>query len=373
LLTKAQIFRFSNPIKAAIIGVLAAKLLVLVIGIIVTYFNTSPASPATLLENLFNRWDAPNYVDIAQNGYVSSGSQANFIVFFPLYPLLIKAFTFDYTYANITALTVANACSLIAYLYLYKLAKLEFNQGVALKAVLLLCIFPTAYFLSAPYTEGLFFALVIACFYYARVSRWAVAGTLSFLASLTRLAGLLLLPMLLVEYYHQLGWKPKKTRVDLALVFLGLAGFLVYLYINVLVTGNALTFISFEAEHWSNRLDPRAGANAAYYFAGNGEFPSNITIGAAPIAFAVFGAAMIGASIWKRMRSSYTVYMTLMWALAVSTSWWISVPRYIMAMFPMFMLLGTIKSKAALIGIAVFSVAWLCFFTVLFALGWWAF
>jgi hypothetical protein len=45
-----------------------------------------------------------------------------------------------------------------------------------------------------------------------------------------------------------------------------------------------------------------------------------------------------------------------------------------MAMFPMFMLLGALtKRKAVNIALVAVSVAWLCFFTVLFALGWWAF
>ena len=116
------------------------------------------------------------------------------------------------SYINLSALIVANVCSLIAFIYLYKLAKLEFGEGVAVKAVLFLSVFPTAYFLSAPYTEGLFFAVVIASIYYARLGKWEIAGLMSLFAALTRLAGLLLLPVLLVEYYHQKGWKPKKTR-----------------------------------------------------------------------------------------------------------------------------------------------------------------
>ena len=138
----------------------------------------------------------------------------------------------------------------MAFLYLYKLAKLEFNEGVAVKAVLFLSVFPTAYFLSAPYTEGLFFALVIASIYYARLGKWGFAGILGFLAALTRLAGLLLLPVLLFEYYHQTGWKPLKIRMNILFTFSALGGFLVYLAINQLVTGNPFTFMTVEATHW---------------------------------------------------------------------------------------------------------------------------
>jgi hypothetical protein len=323
---------------------------------------------------MFDHWDAPHYVDIAKNGYVNTGDTANFIVFFPLYPALIRLFTVNFNYINLSALIVSNVCSLVAFYYLYKLTKLEFNDTVAVKAVLFLSVFPTAYFLSAPYTEGLFFALVIASIYYARLGKWQFAGLISLLASLTRIAGLLLLPVLLVEYFHQKGWKPRKTDLNVLWIFLALAGFLIYLGINYQVTGNWFTFLAVEATHWYNRLDPRAGLSAAYGWARNASYPNNITDGLAPLVFAVFGSIMIVVSVWRRLRPVYIAYMFFSWGLAVSTSWWISVPRYVMAMFPMFMLFGLLTNKkSANIAIVAVSGAFLCYFTVFFALGWWAF
>jgi hypothetical protein len=60
--------------------------------------------------------------------------------------------------------------------------------------------------------------------------------------------------------------------------------------------------------------------------------------------------------------------------LAVSTSFWISVPRYIMAMFPMFILFATLTRRKTVnfAIVAAFGVG-LIFFTALFAIGWWAF
>ena len=155
---KALIQNIPNSVKLAILIVITAKILVLSIGYIVTYMNNGPTPSLTIIMNMFDHWDAPHYVDIAKNWYVNTGDPANFIVFFPLYPILIKLFTVDLNYINLSALIVSNVSSLIAFLYLYKLAKLEFNEGIAVKTVLFLSVFPTAYFLSAPYTEGLFFA-----------------------------------------------------------------------------------------------------------------------------------------------------------------------------------------------------------------------
>lgn len=156
--------------KIAILIVILAKVLVFTVGLTANIAAGS-ASGATVL-GMFNRWDAPHYLDIAQDWYVNTGDAANFVVFFPMYPILIRLITPSFEYIHVSALIVANVCSFVAFFYLYKLAKLEFNSGVAVKAVLFMSIFPTAYFLSAPYTEGLFYAVVIASIYYARVSRW---------------------------------------------------------------------------------------------------------------------------------------------------------------------------------------------------------
>ncbi len=106
----------------------------------------------------------------------------------------------------------------------------------------------------------------------------------------------------------------------------------------------------------------------------NRAFPDNITIGVAPIVFAVFGLFTVIAGYRFRLRPSYIVYMLLNWMLAVSTAWWISIPRYVMAMFPMFILLGVLsRRKIVTVAVTLVFSAALCFFTVLFALRLWAF
>lgn len=371
-----QFRNISKTAKIALLIFIVAKILVFTVGYLAIYKQTGtfPAS----ITNVFNHWDAPHYTDIAKNWYETDPTldAYNFIVFFPLYPILIRLFTISLTYINASALIVSNICSIIVFLYLYKLAKHEFNEGVAVKAVLFLSIFPTAYFFSAPYTESLFFALTIASFYYARKGKWSLAGPLGLLASLTRLAGLLLLPVLIIEYYHQKGWKLKKTDLKISWTFLTLAGFLIYLAINNQVTGNPFTFMDIEATHWYNRLDPVTGLINAYHSITGYGYPDNIGLGIAPLAFAIFGLLMVSLSLWKRLRPSYIAYTFLSWSLAVSTSWWISVPRYIMAMFPMFILIGLLlnnKRPVYAIPIIIISGALLCYFTAIFAIGWWAF
>jgi Gpi18-like mannosyltransferase len=363
-----------RSVKAAIIIVLAAKLLVFALGYAAAYMDRGPASPILLLMNQFAKLGAPqdslHYIDIAKNWYVNTGDAANFIVFFPLYPFLIRILTINFNYINLSALVISNVSSLFAIAYLYKLARLDFDEKVALKAILFLSIFPTAYFLSAPYTEGLFFALIISSLYYARLSKWAMAGTLGFFATLTRLGGLLMLPVLLVEYLHQKGWKPRKTDLNILWILLVIAGFLIYLNINNQVTGNPFTFLVVERVHWYNTLDPIKGLTTAINWAHNASYPDSLILGYAPLVFAIFGLLMVAAGSYRRLRPSHLAYMLLAWLLAVSTSFWLSVPRYVMAMFPMFILLGTLTQKKIInITIAAIFIVALCYFTVLFAIG----
>jgi hypothetical protein len=359
----------------AVLIVVAAKLLVFGVGYFAMAPHMSGASPLAVLTEQFNKWDAPHYVYLAQHWYVNSGDPAFSIVFFPLYPLLTRLFTYSTDTVNLSALVVANACSTIAFLYLYKLTKLDFGEGTAQKAILFLSVFPTAYFFSAPYTEGLFFAMCIMSLYYARLGKWLPAGILGGLAALTRLGGLLMLPVLAAEFLHQNRRNLRRIfSFDFAWIFSALVGFLVYLDINLQTTGSMFTFIRVEREHWYNTIDPWAGFTGAISWGQNSTYPNNITIGWAPLAFGVFGLVIIVVGLVRRFRPSYMAAMVLSWMLALSTSFWLSVPRYIMAMFPMFILLATLaKGKAAAAVVTVTFGVFLCYFTFLFAAGQWAF
>ncbi len=379
---KARIGKIPYSLKIALLIALAAKLAVFYIGYATAYSialaNGSSTEPLQLLMNMFARWDSPHYMFIAENGYVNQGDPANFIVFFPLYPLLVRLITFDFAYVNLSGLIISNVSSLVAVVYLFKLGKLDHGDSVAKKAVLYLSVFPTAYFLSAVFTESLFLALVIASLYYARKANWSFAGVLGLLAALSRLAGLLLLPVLLVEYLHQKGWKIRNVEPKLLWTSLPLLGFLVYLVINFQVTGDFFAFLEIERVHWYQTLDPLGGWLNAIGWARGGSFPDSFTIGYSQVIFAIFGFLMCFAAFLScfrfRLRPCYFVFMLFSWLLSVSTGFWISVPRYVLAMFPIFIVLALLSSKKAVTtAITAVSLAGLCFFTWLFVTGAWTF
>src|SRR5215208_5982928 len=72
---------------------------------------------------IWNRWDAPHYLDIARTGYVSEGVESRWIVFFPLYPWLVRAAAVLLRDELLAAFFVSGLASVAAGLLLYGLAR----------------------------------------------------------------------------------------------------------------------------------------------------------------------------------------------------------------------------------------------------------
>src|SRR5437868_14027771 len=74
---------------------LAIKALVLLFG--TQAFVVSSNQRVGTFDNwlaIWNRWDAPHYLDLARMGYVSEGVESRWIVFYPLYPWLVRVAAF---------------------------------------------------------------------------------------------------------------------------------------------------------------------------------------------------------------------------------------------------------------------------------------
>lgn len=353
---------------------LILKLLVLALAAIgyQIYANTPVALPFGVFKVL-NRWDAPHYLDIARNGYQATGDSRFFLVFYPLYPLLIRL-TAILTHDVLTAaFAVSTIASFVVAVLLYSLARLDLPDNLARRSVWFLFIFPTSYFLHIGYTESLFLALAIGCFLAARTGRWWLAGPLGALACLTRLNGLVLGPALVVEAFLQ--WRQDR-RWNWEWLWIGLpaAGFAGYLLLNYEVTGNALRFLAYEHDFWYKSLAwPWTGIGGLL----NGlswRSPSEAQAIVWPeLLFIVIGlAGTIGAAI--RLRPSYTAWMALNWLLFVSTTFVLSVPRYTLILFPLFLLFAELAERPRWNTLlTAWSLLFLSFFTVLFAQGRWAF
>jgi hypothetical protein len=143
------------------------------------------------------RWDAYWYISIARDGYDFSGRAA---AFFPAYPALIRAVDLTSPLSPVTsAIVVSNAAFLAALIVLYALTAREYSAEIARRSVLLLALFPTAFFCLAPYSESLFLLSTVLTFWWARGDRWVLAALAASAAIATRSTGIILVPCLLLE------------------------------------------------------------------------------------------------------------------------------------------------------------------------------
>ena len=355
--------------------VLVIKILLLVFGYqAFKLFNQESVTSLYKVFEIWKHWDAEHYLKLGQMGYTGTGDDRFLIVYFPLLPALISifsVFTRDYL---ISAFLVSFIASLGLALAFKQLVKLDHTEGVSRYAVLFLFIFPTSYFLHIPYTESLFLALVVGSFLAARKRYWLAAGLLGLLAGLTRINGLILLPALAFEVWAEYR-ETKKINRNWFWLILVAGGFAGYLLLNYVVAGNPTIFMTYQREHWYKYLRlPYYGIIEAYNTAVTDKPEAALMRGFEELLFVAIGLFAIIAG-WFRMRGSYRVWMIGNWLLFVSTSFVLSVPRYTLILFPIFILMAQIavKNWTARILFVTWSLLFLGMFATQYVRGWWAF
>lgn len=355
---------------------LAVKFLILLLGAFssVVFGEQRIGSLRRLLE-IWNRWDAPHYLDLATYGYQPSGEIGLFIVFYPLYPWLTRAASL-FTGGDVLlgAFAVSTVASVAAAVLLDRLATIDEPPAVAREAVWFFLIFPTSYFLHIPYTESLFIALTLGCFLLARREHWVFAGMLGGLAALARVNGLVLIPALLVEAALQYRVTRRFRWSWLAAIGGVAAGFGGYLLLNYAVTGDALHFLEVQRGHWYKSLTwPWNGILATLRSISARPPAEAHMIGLEELIYIVLSlACTIAAAI--KLRASYAVWMAGNWLLFTSTSFIMSVPRYVLIMFPMFILFARLaQDRRWFAALTVWSLLFMSLFVSLFVGGRWAF
>ncbi len=349
---------------------------VLVLGVKALLFLFAALALGTLFDRydgmmeMWNRWDAVHYLSLAKDGYVGEGEARFSIVFYPLYPWMVRVFSlFTQSYFT-AALAVSGAASLGAALLLRRLTAIDHPAAVARQAVWFFLIFPTSYFLHIGYTESLFLVLVLGSLLAARTDHWAAAGLLGALACLTRVNGLMLGPTLLMEAWLQYR---AARRIDWRWLWMGAVplGFLAYLALNYRVTGDPFAFSPIMEEHWFKTFTPPWVGIYDVWLRTPG---INLTEGLLELLFIILG--LVGVIwCWLRLSPTYGVWMSLNWLLMNSTSFVVSVPRYTLTLFPLFILFARLGHKRPVAGLllSVISLFLLALYTMKFAYGTWAF
>src|SRR5437867_3271346 len=317
---------------------------------------------------IWNRWDATHYIDLAQNGYQTTGDAKYWIIFYPLFPWLIRIIAVVFDNYIISALIVVAIASVAAGLLLKQLVKLDYGEDIANHAVWFLFIFPGSGALHTPFTESVFLALAIGSFLTARKDGWALAGLLGALACLTRINGLVLMPALAVEAGYQY-WKTRRWLWQwLWIGFIGF-GILGYLLLNYHVFSNPFMFMTFRREHFFQVMSwPWVGTkDLVLAMRQSGE--AGVIRGAQDLFFVVLGLA---GTVWSfiKLRPSYAVWMACNWLLFASTTFILGAARFSLILFPLFILFALLSMRKVWYAtITVWSLLFLALFTGLYVEG----
>jgi hypothetical protein len=178
---------------------------VLTWGSVMLTANRVPSFSLGTLLQAWKHWDAGFFLAIAHYGYYSSVPT----VFYPAYPLLVHLVAAALgQYRELpAALIVSNTGTLLAFIGLSVLALQEGYSTTGARHVLLVAAsYPFAFFLAAPYSEGLFLALAVWCLVFIRRGAWYRAALCAFASALTRPTAIILMLPLLWEYGRQQGW-----------------------------------------------------------------------------------------------------------------------------------------------------------------------
>jgi len=299
--------------------------------------------------DIWSRWDANFYLSIVKHGYVPSAdisTQYSNLAFFPLYPYLVKLLALLLpikansisTYLAV-GLLLSNLCFLAAGYLLYKLiVELFHDETIAQRTLLLLMVFPAGFFFSAFYPESLFLLLSVAALYAAWRKRWFLAAVLCGLAAVTRSQGSLLLIPLAWLYMDAHRWSLRAIRADI-LYFLIVPAFLGAHIVSLqAITGDWLAIL--HAENAWGRFGPNAHGDLIQQLFTINPYVAKIDIGI----YLVFAITAIYA-FFKFPSKAFGAYAIAMLALPILSGNWDSLSRYLLTIFPVFIILGQASHK----------------------------
>lgn len=319
--------------------------------------------------SIWYQWDANWYMSIIADGYRwIPGDQSN-VAFFPLYPVVVRGAGWllggDYLMGG---LIISSAFMFGGMLFLYRLVRDEYGDDVADRAVWLLAIFPVSVFFTTLYTESLFLMTSIAAFYYARRSRWALAGAWGMLAALTRVTGMLLLLPLAWEYLSQKDFSLRKIKPSvlwLALVPAGLFIYMGYLYGDF---SEPLAFAKTQAAGWGHEFKLPWGSfgHDISFLMDQSELWVIYELAATALLIGLIVAGI------RKLPGSYTVYMVMSLMLPLTGGTTKSMSRYLLVVFPLFILMALYtKKRPVFITVSTVSIILLAMSTAAFVTGRW--
>ncbi len=322
--------------------------------------------------DIWGAWDTRWYYQIAETGYAPEGDAVGYAnyAFFPLYPWITRVTAELVGNTYLAGIIVSNLAILLGAIVFFRLLELEKNRTVARRGVLFLFLFPTSYVFSCMMTESLFICLTISSWYFARRGSWHLACGLAGLSAMTRSFGVLLGPFLFWEYLQQRQWRLKTFNLfqilfsivrslDLKVLWFALipSGLAVFMWVCWQVTGNPLAFIQIQ-DAWAGGA---TGVNPFTLIVR--------TLGTAGLTVGAFGRLM---GVLTLMTTAAVIIIgrrkvnpaLVLWSLVTiflymssHNNAYFSMMRYLVVVFPLYMILASYKLPRSSLLITVIGLA----------------
>jgi len=353
-----------------------------------------PAPLGTAL-SVWRRWDASNLAEIAEHGYLSATTDPAYpphaTAYFPGFPLALRAAGWltggELTVAGLLVNLVASGVALAA---LYRLGEERIGPGAGQIAAGLLAFAPVAVFLVAGYSEPLFLAGALPAWYLAVRGRWWAASVPAALAVATRTVGVALVAGLAVEYLAQRRFRLRAIGPDVLALAAALSPLVVWVSWLWWRTGDPLRSVHDQEEGWGRQLTPpvealrttvaaayRTVADTTWVFTWRLEL-LGVAVGlgvlvwcllhrrGAPVAGTVAGTVAAAAPDrgGDRERAdeggpewAWAAYTAGTLAAYLLSTWYFSVPRGLLGLFPLPLLLAGVLRRRPQLAASVLAIS----------------
>lgn len=313
----------------------------------INLISSGPVSFSYYFENAFTITDAENYLKIAMQGYVTEGNDRLTLVFFPMFPLMIRMLhtisTLDYMVCSFI-ISIASSC--VSVVLLYKLVLLDYSEEIAEKATLTYILYPVISFMATGLNEGVFMVLLLATVYFVRKKKYIRAGIFGYMTALTRLPGLCIGALMLAETVMYIIRSVKKKRFRIRILFkqctmmlMTLMGLGTYLLINYHLYGDFFKFFELQRENWFQTVSNPF--HVIFDVIIKGQIKSGIIkIGVSNLIACIIIVIASLYALYKKVRVSYLIYTLVYFYVCYSASWLLSGARYSIGAFVTFISAG---------------------------------
>lgn len=321
----------------------------------------------------WSNFDGEHFTSIAYFGYQEL-QQA----FFPLYPKLMTAsmhiFGNNIEIAARTGFLISFFAFPAALIFFYKLLKLDYTPRFALGVIAILLLYPASFYFNAIYTESLFLLLITGSFYFFRTKNYFWAGVFGFLASLTRVFGVLLFFSFLIEIF--VNKLPVKKTFWILLIPMGLLSYMTYLYFSI---GDPFAFYNLqlvvgEQHQRGVVLFPQVVYRYSKMVLGIDTVSPLLTTILFEFATGIIFMLLPIIGLFKKVRLSYLFFAFFGYVLPTIQGSFSSLPRYVLILFPSFIVMGLVIKNlptSLKIGLGLISFFLLIIETALFLRGYW--